>query len=308
VHESDLLTGQMHEWARGLGLDPSSEAFDETEAWDAFFDDHPEEFNRDLDSADKPKLFRELAAKLVQADSRVVGSAQQYGLQHDPITGTQVKAGPAIQALPKKERHPATLQAYLESREHQTERFNAPARSSFDALFGDFEKSGAAIWTWRKAVRVVGIPEEKFALVVKHARQGHPEARKALDRVQELVKAYGPPSEASIGTMGNWGDPARTAGENVRSDKVGEPQVDFVPRKRRKRPRRKDLIDPKRRFDVVGLTAGEDWAREYDPEDVTITTRIKTPQPTTAARESMEHQQRARIAYRQTAKLDEVPR
>jgi len=136
----EALSARFEAWAEEQGLDTSDPDFDETEAWPDFYEAHPEEFNLELDSEDKPKLFRKMAADLVQMDSRVVGSAQQYGLQHDPITGTQIKAGKKITALPKAERHPATLQAYLEAREHQTERFTPPAMSAWEALWGDFEK------------------------------------------------------------------------------------------------------------------------------------------------------------------------
>jgi hypothetical protein len=49
-----------------------------------------------------------------------------------------------MKAIPKKDRHPATLDAFLHAREYQTERFVPTYRSGYLALFGETEKAGQA--------------------------------------------------------------------------------------------------------------------------------------------------------------------
>ena len=193
---------------------------------------------------------------------------------------------------------------------------------------------------WRKALDEVGIPPDRFHLVVKYARLGHEDSRDALDRVQELVKGFGTqtynsgtyaeepaavpdrkgsiremyvPSSHQVRTMGNYGDPARRAGSNVergklsRTHKTAEARDDWPPQRRKRKIRRKrNLEHPAQKYDVVGLRQGGDWEREYDPKKVTITTRIKTPQDHITARESLEQQQRRRVALREDPKINDV--
>lgn len=167
---------------------------------------------------------------------------------------------------------------------------------------------------WKSAVQKVGIRPEDFHLVVKYARKGHAGAREALDRVQALVKAQtgqgypvNPASSHVVGTMGNFGDPARTAGEVVRSPKQAAPVDEWPPAKKdkRKRPKR-DLERPQDKLDVVGLKQGHGWAREFRSEDVAISTGEPEPQPTTEARENLEVQQRSRMELRQGSKLSSM--
>ena len=149
-----VLAERMTDWTREVNavafpdgkvppaMDPDHEDFDETEAWPAFYDAHPEEFTTSISSGDaKEELFRTMARDLVQSDTSVVSVVQQHGQQHDPITGVQVPMGEDLAKLPKAERHPGTLQAYLEAKEHQTERFAPPASSAWGALWGDFSKA-----------------------------------------------------------------------------------------------------------------------------------------------------------------------
>lgn len=178
---------------------------------------------------------------------------------------------------------------------------------------------------WAKAVAAVGIPLEKFALVVKHAREGHAQARAALDRVQELVKAeaqgmgyplYPYSHDREVGTMGNYGSPARTAGDNVkrgkkdkqRTHKVAEARDDWPPQNREKhiRHKREDLPDPRERYDVKGVSQDGGWDREYNLDEVVTTTRIKVPLKRTIARANLERQHKARIDLRRTSKLSDV--
>jgi len=314
--ESDIaLHDRMMSWARERGVDPDHEDFDETEAWIPFFEDYPEEFHLELDAEDKPKLFRDMARKLVQMDSRVVGSLQQYGLQHDPVTGKQVKAGEKIQAIPKKDRHPATLEAYLEAREHQTERYTPSGSSAWHALWGEFEKSGRRLLGWVKAVQSVGIPLEQFHLVVKYARQGHQEARKALDAVYAELAKGGESNQLGattmpVGTMGNWGESARTAGENVRSHKVGEPREDWPPnkqdmKKKNRRPKR-NLPKAAEKMDVSGNTRGKGWANVPKIEETTGLVPELRPQDSKDAHESLKVQQRSRMELREGSKISDV--
>jgi 3'-phosphoadenosine 5'-phosphosulfate sulfotransferase (PAPS reductase)/FAD synthetase len=111
-----------------------------------------------------------------------------------------------------------------------------------------YAANGEMVKAWEAAVASVGIPADRFHLVVKYARQGHPEARGALDAVYaQMEKAagyegYGGGRDSSIvGTMGWWGRPARTAGETARGGTHAEPQADWPPGRKdmkRKRPKR----------------------------------------------------------------------
>jgi hypothetical protein len=167
---------------------------------------------------------------------------------------------------------------------------------------------------WEKAVRKVGLRPEDFHLVVKYARQGHSKARKALNAVyRELEKAGGLGGDSTrdgstVGTMGNFGSPARTAGANVRSDKTGPPQQDWPlgrqdmnkPGRRQKRnlPRAADKLD------VQGLTQSTGgWARPYKLKGVKITVRRKEPQERTDARQSLDIQRQGRHELQQASKL-----
>lgn len=179
---------------------------------------------------------------------------------------------------------------------------------------------------WSAAVEKVGIPLERFHLVVKYAQMGHPESRKALDEVHDLVKGFGtqtfndgtygftqpqgkgypvnPASTHEVGTMGNFGNPARTAHENVKpgklehGPKVAEARDDWPPqgRKKHKRPKR-DLPDPRKKYDVVGLKQDGGWDRDYDPDEVVNTTRVDTA-VMPATKEHLEEQRKVRVRLR----------
>lgn len=116
-----------------------------------------------------------------------------------------------------------------------------------------YAADGRMVKAWESAIATVGIPADRFHLVVKYARQGHEGARTALDAVYaQLEKAAsyeglgGGRDIAIQGTMGHWGRPARSAGENVRPSTSAPPQADWPPgrtamNKKGRRPKR----DPK---------------------------------------------------------------
>jgi hypothetical protein len=174
-----------------------------------------------------------------------------------------------------------------------------------------------AVDLWKKAVESVGIRPEDFGLVVKHARQGHPQARKALDAVYaELGKGF-PIEHAStrpetVGSMGNHSQPARTAGENVRSHRNAPPQDYPMGRKEQKRKgrRQKDPDKPRAadKLDVAGHTQGKGgWGHGYDAEAVMDRAHDGAePQDRAAAREGLEVQQRSRAALRQGSKMSDM--
>jgi hypothetical protein len=170
---------------------------------------------------------------------------------------------------------------------------------------------------WQKAVQAVGIRPEDFGLVVKYARQGHPEARKALDAVYaELGKGF-PIEHAStrpetVGTMGHHSRPARTAGENVRSHRNAPPQDYPMGRQEMKRkgrrPKDKDKPRAADKLDVAGHTQGRGgWAHGYDADAVGAQTRGNGgPQDRIDARENLETQQRSRQALREGSKISDL--
>jgi 3'-phosphoadenosine 5'-phosphosulfate sulfotransferase (PAPS reductase)/FAD synthetase len=110
-----------------------------------------------------------------------------------------------------------------------------------------YAADGAMVKAWEAAVAAVGIPADRFHMVVKYARQGHPESRDALDAVYAALEkaagyeGYGGGRDLSTtGTMGWWGNPARTAGETARHSRQAEPRQDWPlgrPDMKRKRPK-----------------------------------------------------------------------
>ena len=179
-----------------------------------------------------------------------------------------------------------------------------------------FSKSEVAAWT--KAITAVGFTPDQFSLVVKHARQGHDQARKALDSVYaELAKAGFPIEHASrrpgaVGTMGHHSKPARTAGENVRPGKVGEPHPEWPlgreDMKKKGRRQKRKLPLAKDKLDVVGHSRGKGgWGHGYDADAVANTTRSSSePQDRTDARESLDVQQRSRASLREGSKISDL--
>ncbi len=184
------------------------------------------------------------------------------------------------------------------------------------------EPREATLDDWQKAITAVGLPAERFHLVVKYARQGHEQARKALDAVYaELRKGgvgfsleggVGFPIEgattAPIGTMGHHSSPARTAGENVRST---EPRPDWPVgrqdmKKKNRRPKR-DVIPERERLDHRGLTPGKgNWAHQVEPEKIVGTIAMREKVDETAAHAALELQVKSRIKLREGGKLSEV--
>jgi hypothetical protein len=213
----------------------------------------------------------------------------------------------------------------------------AAARKPNGQLGLPFAEPVDEVALWTKAVEAVGIRPQDFGLVVKYARQGHPEARKALDQVyQALEKANAGevrPSKdgANIGTMGNFGNPARTPGENVRRHKVGEPQPDWpigredMKKKGRRRKRKvvsaaedsaisagrdSDKIPvAAEKLDVRGVSRAErGWANPGDYARIQQWEAETRRQGASENKANLEAQQRSRQALRQGSKLNEVPR
>lgn len=112
------LYDRMMSWARERGLDPDHKDFDDTEHWLDFFDDHPEEF--DMEVEDKPALFRGLANQLVQFDTTTAAKAVQYKAEH-ALTGEQVPVTGHHAETEKKDRYLEALEKYLQAREYQHE-------------------------------------------------------------------------------------------------------------------------------------------------------------------------------------------
>lgn len=124
--QADVLTSEadsalydrMMSWARERGLDPDHEDFDDTEHWLDFFDDHPEEF--DLDIEDKAAHIRGLANRLVQFDTTTAAKAVQYKAEH-ALSGEQVPVTGHHAETEKKDRYLEALEKYLQAREYQHE-------------------------------------------------------------------------------------------------------------------------------------------------------------------------------------------
>jgi len=186
---------------------------------------------------------------------------------------------------------------------------------------------------WEKACAHVGIKTDQLGLIVKYARLGHPDARKTLDVVQEFVKSFGTQTYGSesfntpvtptpsrgfpiqhgsyrpetVSTMGQRDQPARTAGDNVRSHRVGKPRDDWPPERKTKKRRvrkRRNIPCAAEKLDVVGLTPGKaGWAHEYKPEKVVRHVEAK---PQKKVLESLEMQQQSRQKLRQGSKLNDL--
>lgn len=187
---------------------------------------------------------------------------------------------------------------------------------------------------WEKAVKSVGIPMDKLHLVTKWARLGNNDAQQALMQISdEFEKGFGSDTFGSstfggdyqrvsisgaprrgsvfspVRTMGNYGKPARTAGENVRSDKVGEPRDDWPPwskeHKKKDRRKKRKLERAAERLDLVGLSRGKGgYAHdEFDYKGMAVVDTNRRVTPCTDARANLEIQQKSRMAYRKGSKL-----
>ena len=166
---------------------------------------------------------------------------------------------------------------------------------------------------WKKALDRLGIPIERFPMIVKYAKLGHAEARKALDAVQDLVKAGFPIEHPSnrpetVGTMGNYGKPARTLGENVRSANAGEPRDDWPPKRKRKGRKKRNLQRAAEKLDVRGLRGGDadGWVRPIGLENVTM--HADRENRGTEARARVDREIESRREMRAAGKLKEIHR
>jgi hypothetical protein len=206
----EILRPRLLAWAGVSSDDPD---FDETEAWLDFFDDHPEEF--DLELEDKAGSFREWASALVQFDTSVVNQMVMNWRQAD-LAGQQVRVSDLLEETPKRERHPGTLDRYLQSKVFQMERFIPGSSSGLESLLGRYDKS--YLGRWRDLLK---------------SRFGGSAGQVA-----------GP--DMAVGTGGNVGKPARTPGENVYAAELADdhPASKQSRKKRKKRKRREPAPRP----------------------------------------------------------------
>ncbi len=199
------LEPKMRAWA-GAGGDPD---FDETEAWVDYFDSKPEEFDLELDQ--KEGSFRQWASDLVQFDTSTVNRAVMLHKEH-ALTAEQQPVSGYLEETAKKERHPGTLDRYLQAKEFQLERFIPPESSGLEALMGRYDKSYRG--RWLELVKAAG---ETFGGTAGYVG-----------------------SRRTVGTMGNAGKPARTAGANA-YPYAAQPTTDhpYGPDARKKKKKKK---------------------------------------------------------------------
>jgi hypothetical protein len=229
--ESDVYEEQrVREWT---GLSPDE--FDPTEHWLDYYHAHPESY--DLDVEDKEEHFRQMAAKLVQFDTRVVGSVQQRNLEH-ALSGAQQPVTGELAETVKKDRHPETLQRFLAAREYQMERHVPPHFSGYRALFGEYEKSVVSV------------------------------------RFPGTTGAIAKPTE--VGSMGLHSNPARSPGDDPWQNKPpqghpGTPENRSKDKRRRNKgtkKKKKELEDAGQASrDVSGQARGAETYREPDEKD-----------------------------------------
>lgn len=200
------------------------------EAMEAYMQAHPERFETLV--RDKEEMFRYLAKRLVQFDNTTVNRVVRWGKEHD-LTGEQVDATGNLADTPKLERYRETLDKYVESREYQGERFTPDSSSGIDALL--WEVIGKSL---------VGL------------------FKGGTFNAAGLALA-GAPNRPPVGTMGNVGKPARTAGEGAWNAEVQDDHPGSKKR-RRKNKRKKTGDEPKKRKERMMAAADpryRDWAR-----------------------------------------------
>ncbi|MBT8428391.1 MAG: hypothetical protein KJN79_00620 [Gammaproteobacteria bacterium] len=231
-----VLRPRMLKWAKAEGIDTE----DETELWVQFFDAHPEEF--DLEFAEKEGAFREWAQELVQFDTSTVNRAVIFRKQH-ALTGEQELVEGYLEEKEKKERHPGTLDRYLQAKEFQLERFVPSERSGIESLYGRYDKS--YLPRWRDLVK-----SGQF--------------RGSAGQIQ---------SRREVGTMGNVGQPARTAGENTYG---AQPTTDhpYGPdarkKKRKKKRKKQDRTAEKKRMAFSPVSYTDGYVRDKPTVDLDL--------------------------------------
>jgi len=227
AHKRGLLTEDQAAapmWGVVEADRPLGEAHDQ--AWQAFLEAHPEEFDPTIISLSHH--WRRQAQRLVQGDSKTISSVQQYGKRHDPVTGTQVPATREVStAYPKVEHFPEILDEYLVSREMQTE----------GRVAGKDEPWGAM---------------EKLRPLAK-----------AADATIVQISHRTP-----IGTMGNWGKPARTAGANAYAPGMPPDHPASIERRKKRKKRKRTPWPEEKQARMRALTSRyQDWARPFPRMD-----------------------------------------
>lgn len=146
--------------------------------------------------------------------------------------------------------------------------------------------------------------------------------------------AGGRASGSGVGTMGNWGDPARTPGDNVMDPNPVDGYLFVPPKQRKKRKRTREpeggrpstpttLQDASERFDMggVGFRSGGGWANPPDYEMLEATTpNLPSPREKASGvpdhpnavsgkqyRETLENYTRERIVLRDSGRIQVIP-
>jgi hypothetical protein len=205
------LEARVQEWA--------GEGADITDAWVDFFEAHPEEF--DLEVEDMGEEVRKWSAELVQFDTSTVNRAVMVSKEH-ALGGAQVPVSDYLEATPKRERHPGTLDRYIQSREYQLERHVPRYGSGIEALYGKYDKS---LRRWPDLVK------SRFGGTAGYVGITRP-----------------------VGTMGNVGKPARTPGANTYAAQAptDHPYGPDARKKKRKKKRKKE--DRKKEKDAIAIS------------------------------------------------------
>lgn len=230
------LEPRMRAWAGVAEDDPE---FDPTEAWVDFFDAHPEEFDLELDQ--KEGAFRQWAADLVQFDTSTVNRAVMLRKEH-ALTAEQQRVSGYLAETPKRERHPGTLDRYLQAREFQMERFIPPEASGLESLLGRYDKS--YLGRWRDLIKAA----ETF-----RGSAGYVGTRRP------------------VGTMGNVGKPARTPGENTFAAQAPTDHPygpDARKKKKKKKRKKKDLKEQKDAIAISKVSYVDGYVMEKPMVDV----------------------------------------
>jgi hypothetical protein len=184
-------------------------------------------------------------------------------------------------------------------------------KEKLEKLKGKMIKASSATdQMWKEAIKAKGFTPEQFSLVVKYADQGHLEARTALTAVQDLViKAID--NSKIVATMGHFGRPTRTVGENVRPGKTGGLSEDWPLKhkkgKRGKQKKKRKLRRAAERYDLMGESRGKGgWANHPKMEEVVAHKPEARQVDAKKAKESLIVQQEGRQALRQGSKLNNL--
>jgi hypothetical protein len=216
-------------------------------------------------------------------------------------------------------------------------------RTDEQKIFLGFQDIGAAVRTFLQhyddprflgEVKAIGL--EEFRKKV-HETLERPKLIKSGDKrlagQLELFKAAefsgyggagGRASGSPIGTMGNWGDPARTPGDNVMDPNPVDGYLFVPPKQRKKRKRTREaeggrpstpttLQDATERFDMggVGFRSGGGWANPPTYEQLEAETPDLPGHPKATSgkqyRETLENYTRERIVLRDSGRIQVIP-